>query len=50
MRKIYEYCKEGKPVVTDFLNCAPQKLARKFGFLIEQMKDETQPLREVDFL
>ena len=46
MRKIFEYCKEGKPVVTEFLNCAPQKLARKFGFLIDQLKDETQPLRE----
>lgn len=46
MRKIYEYCKEGKPVVTEFLSCAPQKLARKFNFIIEQLKDEVKPLRE----
>lgn len=46
MRKIYEYCKEGKPVITEFLNRAPKKLARKFSFLIEQIKDEKQPLRE----
>lgn len=46
MRKIYEYCKEGSPVVTEFLSCVPQKLNRKFNFIIEQIKDETQPLRE----
>lgn len=46
MRKIYEYCENGKPVVTEFLNCAPQKLIKKFSFLVEQIKNENQPLRE----
>ena len=46
MRKIYEYCKEGKPVVTEFLSCAPQKLTRKFAFIIELLRDEARPLRE----
>lgn len=46
MRKIYEYCENGKPVVTEFLNRAPQKLIEKFNFLIGQIKNENQPLCE----